>query len=123
MNNEFNPTPCSDYGGLLKQFNSMRRMIKSLESTKSAMSRKITELTGLLLMVNQDEINSLRQTNERLTNRVLELENRPAEERIKERAVKDFLSNVTETGQFSWSDNQWLDDYAEEYADSLEGKS
>ncbi len=60
--------PAKNYEGLLKQFNALYTLVESKESQTSLLSAENEELRKELRKVNHEEINALRDENERLTN-------------------------------------------------------
>ena len=69
-----NFTPQEDYKGLLKQAKAMHRIVLAMEKSKSIQGKAVDDLTRKLLMCDQDQLESERDINQTLTNRVLELE-------------------------------------------------
>lgn len=60
--------PAKNYEDLLKQFNALYTLAESKESQTSLLSAENEELRKELRKVNHEEINALRDENERLTN-------------------------------------------------------
>ena len=66
--------PSEDYDTLVRQFRSLQLLLGSKQNQIRLLNEKNGELTRQLLKVHPDVIESERQANAELTNRVLELE-------------------------------------------------
>ena len=69
-----NFTPEEDYKGLLKQAKAMHRIILAMEKSKSIQGKGVDDLTRQLLMCDRDQLESERDINQILTNKILKLE-------------------------------------------------
>lgn len=66
--------PSKDYDTLVRQFKSLQRLLKSKEQQLSHSRKENADLTNQLLAVHSDVLDSEREVNRQLTDRVLFLE-------------------------------------------------
>jgi len=66
--------PSEDYDTLIKQFKALQRLLESKQNQIKVLNGVNNDLTRQLLSVHSDVLESERQANQELTNRVLLLE-------------------------------------------------
>ena len=120
---EFNPTPSEDYATLRRQFSGLVSIVRSKEAQSIVDHENMEKLKKEVSLSNKEAIESLRATNEQLTNINESLESKLASALAANQVMREALKFYADGGHWDYNDRLtnevYLNDKGERATEAL----